>query len=122
MVSKDCGEVLSIHRRAIHEIASADYSNDILEAWGPKVSPELVNQHIKNFDKKMKQGVLTLVAEHKGVLAGFGAIVPNENLLLSLYINPDFQRKGIGQLLNRALEKRACSEGLIPIRLFITPI
>ena len=92
--------VLAIHRRAIHEIASADYSAEVLEAWGPPV----VDPELPKFDAKLKRGHIIIVAEVDGVLAGFGELAPDENLLVAVYVNPDYSRQGIGTALLHELE------------------
>jgi len=95
--------VLAIHRRAIHEIASADYPAEVLDAWGsPIIRPDLAK-----FDAKIERGQVVLVAEVDGVLAGFGELIPEKNELLAVYVNPDDSHQGVGTAILHELERLA---------------
>jgi putative acetyltransferase len=99
--------ILAIHRRAIHEIACADYSEDILQAWGPPIpEPDLPGTGAA-FDAKIDRGEIVLVADLNGSIAGFGEIVPARNELLAIYVSPDFKRRGVGTAILRELERIA---------------
>ena len=88
--------ILKIQRRAIHEIACADYPPAILDLWGTPLNQDTISREMTKFDRKSEQGVFTIVAEINGTIAGFGEVIPKENLLLAVYINPDFKRQGVG--------------------------
>ncbi len=88
-------EVLKIHRRAIHEIAAADYPIEVLTAWGPPITDQDLTRMLAEFDAKPEHGHIVIVAEVNGSLAGFGEIVPEKNELLAIYVNPDFGRQGL---------------------------
>ena len=95
--------VLAIHRRAIHEIAAADYPLEVLTAWGPPI----VESQVDKFDAKLMRGQIVIVAEVDGVLAGFGELAPEKNLLVAVYVNPDYSRQGVGTELLHELERLA---------------
>ena len=103
--------ILKIHRRAIHEIACADYPPAILNLWGNPLSQDKISQEMANFDRKSEQGIFTIVAEINGTIAGFGEVIPKENLLLAVYINPDFKRQGVGTAIVLELEEIAKKQG-----------
>ena len=95
--------ILAIHHRAIHEIASADYPAEVLAVWGPLVTQPDLSQ----FDAKIERGQVVIVAEVNGVLVGFGELVPDNNELLALYVNPDYLRQGVGTAILNELERIA---------------
>ncbi|RJQ59831.1 MAG: GNAT family N-acetyltransferase [Desulfobacteraceae bacterium] len=105
-------DVLRIHRRAIYEIASADYSIQVLSAWGPPIKNEDLPRMIAEFDAKLYRGQIIIVAENDGCLAGFGEVAPNRNLLVAIYINPDYVRQGVGSAILVELERLACKKNL----------
>ena len=100
-------EVLGIHRRAIHEIAAADYPPEVLNAWGYPITEQDLPQMLAEFDEKLARGQVVLVAEVGSSLAGFGELVPERNELLALYVNPDFGRQGVGMAILLELERFA---------------
>ena len=100
--------VLAIHRRAVHEIAVADYPAEVLAAWGPPV----VGSDLDRFDTKLKCGQIVIVAEVDGSLAGFGEVAPQKNRLVAVYVSPDYSRQGVGTTILRELERLAREEGL----------
>jgi len=105
----DGAAILTVHFRAIHEIACADYPLEILDAWhAPMSETELVLKG-ENFDRKVENGEkeIVLVAEIGGSIAGFGEMVPAKCELLAIYVNPDFQRRGVGRMILGELERIA---------------
>ena len=103
--------VLNIQRRAIHEIACTDYSPEVLNSWGSSLNKDLLSKEVADFETKAEQGIFTVVAEVDGILAGFGEVVPKQNLLLAIYINPDFKRQGVGTKILSELERITKKEG-----------
>lgn len=103
----DGSAILAIHRRAIHEIACADYSQDILDAWGPPIPETDLVQKGADFDKKVERGEIVLVAEINGSIAGFGEIIPATCMLLAVYVSPDFKRHNVGKQILCKLERVA---------------
>ncbi len=105
-------DVLKIHRRAIHEIAAADYPIEVLSAWGSPLKDEDMPRMRAEFDAKLEHGHIVIVAEVEGCLAGFGEVVPERNELLALYVNPDFERQGVGSAILGELERVAREKNL----------
>lgn len=107
-VREEWPALLCIHYRAIHEIASANYPEEVLNAWhSPSETPDLAD-----FDKKINCGQVVIVAEVNNSLAGFGELVPEKNELLAVYVNPDFTRQSVGSAILRELERIALEEKL----------
>lgn len=102
-VREEWPAVLAIHYRAIHEIASSDYPEEILNAWGTPISPP----DFAKFDAKLERGQIVVVAEIEGVLVGFGELIPDKNELLAVYVNPDYIRRGVGTAILHELERLA---------------
>lgn len=88
----DAGKIFNLHRRAIHEIASNDYPPEIINAWGRKFSPEELHRKQEKFEAYLKEGNIVVIAEINEVLAGFGEVMPLQNELVAVYVNPDFKR------------------------------
>ncbi len=105
-------EVVAIHRRAIHEIAVADYPPEVLNAWGPPIGEQESAHLLAEFDAKLERGQVVLVAEVEGVIAGFGELGQDKNELLAVYVNPDFARQGVGAAILRELERVALEKKL----------
>ncbi len=109
----DGAAILALHRRAIHEIACADYPPVILDAWGAPIPEGDLSQRGAEFDAKIERGLIVLVAEIDGSIAGFGEVAPAKCKLSALYVSPDFQRRGVGRAILFELE-RIASEKAVP--------
>jgi len=99
--------ILTVHRRAIHEIARADYPQEVLDAWGTPISDADLTQKGADFDRKVENGEIVIVAEINGCIAGFGEIIPAKCELLAVYVSPDFKRRGVGRAILCELERIA---------------
>lgn len=112
-VREDWPAILSVHYRAIHETASADYSEQVLNAWhSPNVEPDFAD-----FDKKIRCGQVVLVAEVNGMIAGFGELVPDQNELLAVYVSSDYSRQGVGAAILHELERAAMEKKLTHLQM-----
>ena len=110
-------DVLRIHRRAIHEIAAADYPIEVLRAWGPAIKDDDLPRMLDEFDEKLDHDQIVIVAEVNDCLAGFGEVVPQRNELLAIYVNPDFVRRGVGSAIIRELERLAREKNMTHLNL-----
>ena len=109
----DGRNVAQIHYRAIHEIASNDYPEKILNAWGRELSEEELAKREENFNRQIKQKEnIIVVAEIDDKIAGFGEVSLQESELTALYVNPDFKRQGVGTATAKDLESRTKQSGL----------
>ncbi len=111
--TKDAKARLQVHYDAVHEIASKDYGRRILNDWSPLVTDE----RIREYNKRPREGKITLVAEIKGEIIGLGTIVPKEREIRAIYISPKSKRKGVGTALLRRLEKIAKEKGIKELNL-----
>ena len=114
----DARNIAKLRYRAIHEIASNDYPEKILNTWGRSLSEEELAKREENFNRRIKQEEnIIVVAEIQGIIAGFGEVNLRENELTGLYVNPDFKRQGVGTAIARDLELRAKQSGLKSLKL-----
>ena len=113
----DARNIANLRYKAIHEIASSDYPEKILNAWGRSLSKEELAKREENFNQRIKQENIIVVAEIDGKLAGFGEVSLPENELTALYVNPDFKRQGVGTAIVKDLESRANQSGLKYLKL-----
>ncbi|MDI9219938.1 GNAT family N-acetyltransferase [Pantoea sp. EA-12] len=58
-------------------------------------------------------GETVLVAELEGHRVGFAGILDNDNFLHSLYVDPDFQGRGVGSALLEHVQQRFTSTGAL---------
>lgn len=67
---------------------------------------------LEDFDRTTL-GERILVAEENGHRTGFAAVLPNDNFLHSLFVDPDWQGKGVGSLLLQAVQNDFTSTGAL---------
>jgi len=67
---------------------------------------------LEDFDRATL-GERILVAEDNGHRTGFAAVLPNDNFLHSLFVDPDWQGKGVGRLLLQAVQNDFTSTGAL---------
>lgn len=58
-------------------------------------------------------GETVLVAEVEGHRAGFAGVLDNDNFLHSLYVDPEFQGRGVGSALLERVHQRFTSTGAL---------
>lgn len=98
----DAEAVSSVIRETMKISNSHDYSSEILEPLIEYFSPEKILQ--------LNRERLCFVAEFDGQIVGTAAIENAE--LLTFFVHPDFQRKGIGTKLLKAIEGAAQIQGI----------
>ncbi len=99
--------ILTLQRRAIHEVGRANYPAEILHVWCPPIAPANLPAAGARFEARITPEESILVAEVDRRLAGFGVVAPACNELRAIYVNPDFMRRGVGAALLRELERIA---------------
>ncbi|WP_428943517.1 N-acetyltransferase family protein [Pantoea sp. FN060301] len=67
---------------------------------------------LEDFDR-VTLGERILVAEEDGHRTGFAAVLPNDNFLHSLFIDPAWQRRGVGTTLLDAVQQSFTSTGAL---------
>ncbi len=95
----DLEEILGLFCDTVHSVNAKDYSPEELDAWaGGNEDREKWNLSLLSH--------LSLVAEFRGEIVGFGDIAP-DGYLDRLYVRGDFQSRGAGTALCGELERRA---------------
>src|SRR5687767_886219 len=99
---KDAAAAVDVLRRSITQLCKADHRDDpdTLAAWLSNKTPENFLSWLENVDS------YCVVAEADDALAGV-ALLHRSGEINLLYLAPGAQRRGIGNALHAALEKRA---------------
>jgi N-acetylglutamate synthase-like GNAT family acetyltransferase len=105
----DCSSIADLHVAAVNGIRTTLYTPEELHAWAVPKNPERYDDIIRTKE--------FLIAEEDGVILGFGVLDQERAEIEALYVSPEAGRRGIGLLLLRRLEERACDLGLRVLRL-----
>lgn len=105
----DALAMASVHHAAVHGLAASWYPAEVLERWAPPVT---LHRAERVYHETQDEGGLHLVAEAAGEIVGFGVVVPETGEIAACYVAPGIVRRGIGQLLLAALERRAAQSGV----------
>ncbi len=101
---QDLAATIDTFRRAVHELAAADYTPEELAAWAPPAAD------LAAWRSRMEQGQ-GWIFESNGKLGGFiHADVPGHVDLL--YVHPDCRRMGVATALLELLAADAGSRGI----------
>lgn len=95
----DAEAIVSIHTRAVRISAASHYSEDEIDTW---VSRMTVASCVEAMQSRSMLVAVTRDAESRVV--GFGQLHPQEGVVEAIYIEPDYERRGIGRALAQALE------------------
>ena len=98
-ISKDCEKIVQLFYDTIHSVIAADYNENQLEAWAPKIMDKPLNY----WDNRFLQGG-TVIAEKDGVIIGFGTIKPPDYFDM-LYVHKEYQRIGVATMIANEIEK-----------------
>lgn len=99
---EDLEDKKKVHREAIREIASKDYSEDEIDAWASF-------DDYGSIDNDVVEG---WVAIADGELVGFADYRKDEGRVINVYVNPDYLREGIGSRLLEQVLQDARNRGL----------
>ena len=103
-VPADAAAIWAIHTRAIRETASWHYEPDTIAAWSGRVTPASYAESIETL-------VLVVAEDDDARLAGFAELDPSAGIVRACYVDPDYERQGVGRALMRAVEDEARARG-----------
>lgn len=105
---RDLDATIEIFRRAVHELASGDYTPEELEAWAPQAS---------DFGawKRRMENSRGWIFESTGKPGGFITTDAPGHIDL-LYVHPDFKRMGVATALLELLVADAVTRGIDTLR------
>jgi putative acetyltransferase len=103
-----------VHHAAVRKTAAAYYPREVIDAWGAKLTEE---NHEKVRRETTDPGMIVLVAEVGSAIAGFGMVVPDDEELRAVYVDPEFGRQGVGTAILKRLEEAGAKGGVLRLNL-----
>ncbi|CAF1173222.1 unnamed protein product [Adineta steineri] len=104
----DVKNILGIHYAAVHGSTTSNfYSQNILQSWSPSTRDE---RRLKQLHQAIRDNTeIIIVAESTatGMIMGFGSVVPSQQELRAVYVDPTFARQGVGTKIITSLEELA---------------
>lgn len=97
---RDILECITLFQNTIHTVNAKDYSPSQLEAWSPKVKPEVTPRW-----QTLSENI-AYVAEFDNQIVGFGDLT-KDGYLDRLFVHKDFQGQGIAAAIVQKLEEQA---------------
>lgn len=104
--------IWTVHVRAIRETCSRSYSREEVSAWAGLLSPD-------SYTGVLRERVMVVATDGASVV-GFGQLNPAAGEVDAVYVLPERQGQGIGQLLLGELEEGARRRGLGSLELSAT--
>ena len=97
---------LEIHRASVRGIAARDYPTEIIDAWAPvPVTDAAVEAAMANPNREIRVAAIA-----DGQIVGIGAVVPRNLELRACYVLPAAARAGVGRTIVSELENIARRE------------
>lgn len=103
-VPADAPAIWAIHARAIRESASSHYAPETVVAWSGRVTPA-------SYAEPIATRVVLVAEDDDGRLAGFAELDPAAGIVRACYVDPDYDRRGVGRALMTAIEDEARAHG-----------
>ena len=101
----DYTDMDSVFRSSVEALCVRDYDSEVLLDWIGEAKPE-------RFELSANDGCTQYVKILKGVIACFGELNIEKQLLLSLFDSPNYAGKGIGQEMIEFLFTKASAAGI----------
>ncbi len=101
--SKDYAEIVDLFYTTVHTINAADYSREELEAWAPSDKSDFC------LEKQLDESYC-IVVEESGKILGF-ANATSRDTFDCLYVDKDYQKRGVGHLLANKIEQYCKKQG-----------
>jgi putative acetyltransferase len=107
-VAADTQGIWRVHARAIRASAASHYTEDELDAWVERVQPETYLGLLGT--RRLVVAETTSPGEQR--IVGFAELLPEEAVIEAIYVDPDWERRGIGTALAGMLENDVRARGL----------
>ena len=101
----DAKALLALYYYTVHATNIKDYNPDQVNAWAPTATEGIGSWNERLIHEK------AVVAEAGNTIVGFGTLHDKGKSIGMLYVNPDFQGKGVGKALLKKLEKKIKKKG-----------
>lgn len=111
--SQDAEQIAHLFHDTVRQVNCRDYSASQVAAWAPD---DLYFRNWRQVCADRYTFVAEDVAEAAGLILGFGELEPNGHIDC-FYCHKDYQGRGVGRQLYRAIENQAIDLGLD--RLFV---
>lgn len=98
----DAGEVSALIAKTLRTVNIKDYSEEYIEANVSSHSSDVLIERAKHGHMYVAYGDLKIVG--CGAIAGYWGST-TESILLTIFVLPEYQGKGIGKLIIRTLEQ-----------------
>jgi ribosomal protein S18 acetylase RimI-like enzyme len=106
-VAADAQGIWRVHSRAIRASAASHYTEDELDAWVERVQPATYLGLLGS--RRLVVAERTDGGEPR--IVGFAELLPEEAVIEAIYVDPDWERRGIGTALARVLEDDVVARG-----------
>lgn len=107
MKNEDIDTVNMLVKNTIETAYCNVYPPEAIEYFRKHHTKEIINHDADNG--------YTVVAEYRGEIVGTGTLTGTN--IRRVYINPDYQNKGIGKTIVKELEKKACAKKMTALDL-----
>jgi ribosomal protein S18 acetylase RimI-like enzyme len=95
----DAEAIVSVHTRAVRISAASHYSEDEIDTWVSRMTVATCVEAMQS-----RSMLVAVAREAESRVVGFGQLHPQEGVVEAIYIEPDYERRGIGRALAQALE------------------
>lgn len=109
----DVDRVVELHRAAVEDVCSADYTADQIAAWTDTSTEE-------SLETAQRDEIHRFVAVEDDTVIGFGEYNADEAKITGLYVAPDRMGSGAGTALLERVEEDARQQGIDVLECFST--
>jgi putative acetyltransferase len=108
-IEADAEGMSRVHFGAVRVTAAPFYPSDVIESWSRQPDE---TRHQQFRDAIAKGDEMFVVSYNASEMAGFGSLAPASAEIRGVYVDPRFDRRGIGSSILRELERMAAQRGI----------